>query len=111
MSRMFLETMIRRRSGHIMNLSSMASYHAIPGGIVYTTTKFAVRGFSEALDQELRLDGFGNYIHVTAVHPYFVATRKDLMDCAAKLRFVEFFFIPSQNQFLFFYFFIPIFFL
>lgn len=87
MSRTFLESMIRRHKGHIVNMASLSSYHALPGGVVYSTTKFGVRGFSEALAQELRHDGHGDFVHVTAIHPYFVTTREDLMK-NLKLRFV-----------------------
>lgn len=83
----FLESMIHKRMGHIMNIASMSAYHPFPGGIIYSTTKFAIRGFTECLTQELRLDGHSDYLHVTGVFPYFVATRKDLTD-AFHLRFV-----------------------
>ena len=63
-----------------MNIVSMSAYHPVAGGVVYSSTKFGVRGFTEALAQELRIDGHGDYLNVTGVYPYFVATRKDLMD-------------------------------
>lgn len=78
---------MRRRKGHIVNIISLTSYHSIPGGTIYSSTKYALRGFAEALAQELRVDGYGNCIHITGVHPYFVATRKDLMDAVKDLRF------------------------
>lgn len=87
MTRVFLETMMRRRRGHIVNMISIASYHPIPGGTVYSATKSALRGFTEALAQELRLYGYGKCIQITGVHPYFVATRKYLMDAVKDLRF------------------------
>lgn len=87
MTHVFLETMMRRRKGHIVNMISLSSYHPFPGGTVYSSTKYALRGFTEALAQELRIDGYENCIHITGVHPYFVATRKELMDAVKELRF------------------------
>lgn len=80
MTRVFLKEMERRRKGHIVNMSSMCAYFPIPGGILYTSSKYAIRGFSEALAEELRQEGLDELIHVSSVHPYFVATRADLMD-------------------------------
>lgn len=79
MTRVFLKEMERRRNGHIVNMSSLAAFYPIPHAILYTSSKYAVLGFSEALSEELRQDGLGDSIHVTSVHPYFVATRADLM--------------------------------
>lgn len=88
MTRVFLKDMERRRSGHIVNMSSLSAYYPIPGGILYTASKYAVRGFSEALSEELRQEGLAESIYVTSVHPYFVATRADLMEIV-KPRFVS----------------------
>ena len=62
--------MIERGSGHIVNLASMAGLIPIPGMAPYTTTKFGLVGFSEALRVELRPFGIG----VTVVCPGVVAT-------------------------------------
>lgn len=53
------------KSGHIMNLSSIAGLLASPGLGVYNLSKFAVEGFSEALYQEVKELG----IKVTIVEP------------------------------------------
>lgn len=58
----------------------MSALHPMPGAVIYSSTKFAVRGYLEALAEELRQEGYGDCIHFSTVHPYFVATRKDLMD-------------------------------
>lgn len=63
----------------------MTAFHPIPGAIIYVATKFAVQGFNEALAEEMRQDGYGDCIHLTSIHPYFVSTRKDLME-ATNLR-------------------------
>lgn len=79
MTRVFLKEMERRRTGHIVTMSSLAALYPVPGAVLYTSSKFALLGLSEALSEELRQDGYGDSIHVTSVHPYFVATRADLM--------------------------------
>lgn len=63
MCRAVLPLMRKKRSGHIFNISSIAGVNAMAGASVYSASKFAVSGFSEALAQEVA--GFG--IKVTAV--------------------------------------------
>jgi len=65
MCRAVLPVMRKNRSGHIFNISSIAGVNAMAGASVYSASKFAVSGFSEALAQEVA--GFG--IKVTAVQP------------------------------------------
>ena len=52
-----LPTMMRQRSGTILNLASIAAKRALPGSAVYTATKMAVIGFSRVLAEELRPHG------------------------------------------------------
>lgn len=73
-TRAVLPHMRRRRSGRILNLSSLGGYGAFAGWGVYCSTKFAVEGLSEALAIELKPLG----IHVTAVEPGFFRT--DFLD-------------------------------
>ena len=63
--RAFLPSMRQRKTGHILNVSSMAGLVGIPGFTFYSATKFAVEGMSEALAQEVA--GFG--IKVTLIEP------------------------------------------
>jgi short-subunit dehydrogenase len=56
---------------HLVNLSSLFGIIAPGGQAAYSASKFAVRGFTEALRQELAVDGIG----VTSVHPGGVRTR------------------------------------
>ena len=50
----FLPRMIKLgRGGHIVNTASMSAFVAVPRASIYTTTKFAIRGYSEALRAEL----------------------------------------------------------
>lgn len=93
MTRVFLKEMERRGSGHIVNMSSLAALYPLSGAILYASSKFALLGFSESLSEELRQDGFGDSIHVTSAHPYFVATRADLMKILKTARYL--FLIPS----------------
>jgi NAD(P)-dependent dehydrogenase (short-subunit alcohol dehydrogenase family) len=65
MTRAVLPGMRRRRSGHIINLSSMAGYVGAQGFSFYCASKHAVEGFSEALSKEVKPLG----IHVTIVEP------------------------------------------
>jgi short-subunit dehydrogenase len=62
--------MIRRQSGHIVFIGSIAGRSAYPGGTCYAATKHAVMGFSESLMLELRESG----VKVSIVNPGSVAT-------------------------------------
>jgi NAD(P)-dependent dehydrogenase (short-subunit alcohol dehydrogenase family) len=57
--------MRKARSGRILNVSSIGGYRGAAGFGVYSSTKFAVEGLSEALHAELAPLG----IHVTVVEP------------------------------------------
>jgi hypothetical protein len=52
-TRLALPHMIQRRSGHIINMASVAGMIGAPTYSVYAASKFAVRGFSEALRREV----------------------------------------------------------
>jgi len=65
-----LPAMMAQQSGHIINVASIAGLIGLPGSSVYSATKYAVNGFSDALYREVRSYG----IHVTALCPGFVAT-------------------------------------
>jgi NAD(P)-dependent dehydrogenase (short-subunit alcohol dehydrogenase family) len=69
-TRLALDRMLPRRSGHIVNISSAAGRVAVPGEAVYTATKHAVVGFGEALRGELR----GTGIEVSTILPSLAAT-------------------------------------
>jgi NAD(P)-dependent dehydrogenase (short-subunit alcohol dehydrogenase family) len=63
--RALLPSLRARKSGHILNISSMAGFVGIPGFTFYSATKFAVEVMTEALAQEVA--GFG--IKVTLIEP------------------------------------------
>lgn len=60
-----LPAMRQRRSGHIINITSMGGIITLPGIGFYHGSKFALEGISESLGKEVRALG----IHVTAVEP------------------------------------------
>lgn len=49
-----LPHMTKQKSGHIINVSSVAGHKVMPGGVVYCATKHAVRVISEGLRQEVK---------------------------------------------------------
>jgi short-subunit dehydrogenase len=65
-----LPDMVKRRSGHIINVASMAGMVAVPGQVVYAGTKFAVVGLSTALADEFAPQG----VEVTVILPTFTNT-------------------------------------
>lgn len=65
-----LPYMQKQKSGHIINLSSVAGHKVWEGSAVYSATKFAVRALSEGLRQEMTPYN----IRVTVVSPGAVAT-------------------------------------
>ncbi len=73
MTRAFLPLLRREDAAQIVNLSSVFGIIAPPGQVAYAASKFAVRGFSEALRHELREAPIG----VTVVHPGGVRTAID----------------------------------
>jgi len=58
--------------GHVINISSLFGIMAMPTQSAYNASKFAVRGFTEALRMELNLAGAP--VSATCVHPGGVAT-------------------------------------
>ncbi|MEE9725331.1 SDR family oxidoreductase [Listeria seeligeri] len=67
-----LPAMRQRKTGHFINLSSVAGHQTHPGGGVYSGTKYAVRAISEALRQEEA--AAKSNIRVTIISPGAVAT-------------------------------------
>jgi NADP-dependent 3-hydroxy acid dehydrogenase YdfG len=68
----FLPHLIASGDGHIINVSSLFGLMSVPGQAAYNSAKFAVRGFTEALRQEMVLNG--HPVKVTAVHPGGIKT-------------------------------------
>jgi hypothetical protein len=70
MTQAVLPHMIQRRSGHIINMASLASWVAPPTYSVYAAAKFGVRGFTEALRREASIYG----VQVSGIYPGAVDT-------------------------------------
>jgi short-subunit dehydrogenase len=66
----FLPLMLEKKSGHIVNVASVAASFGLPGIASYCASKFAMLGFSEGLKHELKNSGVG----ITVVSPIMVRT-------------------------------------
>lgn len=68
----FLPYLKQAGEGHIINTSSLFGLIAVPSQSAYNASKFAVRGFTEALRQELELEKVN--VSATSVHPGGIKT-------------------------------------
>ncbi|MFC5679622.1 SDR family NAD(P)-dependent oxidoreductase [Aeromicrobium endophyticum] len=68
----FLPHLIASGDGHVVNISSIFGLFAVPKQSAYNAAKFAVRGFTEALRQEMVNDH--RPVKVTCVHPGGIKT-------------------------------------
>ncbi|MCF2527629.1 SDR family NAD(P)-dependent oxidoreductase [Yinghuangia soli] len=68
----FLPHLRRARDAHLVNISSVFGLMGIPTQSAYCAAKYAVRGFTESLRQEMRLSHSG--VRVTTVHPGGIKT-------------------------------------
>ena len=66
----FLPLMLKKKSGHIVNVASVGASFGVPGVSSYCATKFAMLGFSEGLKHEL----YGTGVGLTVVSPIMVRT-------------------------------------
>lgn len=69
-SRYVIPGMVERKSGHIINIGSIAGHQTYPGGNVYCATKAAVKAISEGM----KLDLVGTPVRITSVDPGMVET-------------------------------------
>jgi short-subunit dehydrogenase len=69
-TRAFLPQLLERPEAHVVNLSSVFGLIAVPTQAAYNASKFAVRGFTECLRQELARTN----VRVTTVHPGGIKT-------------------------------------
>ncbi|WP_067652734.1 SDR family NAD(P)-dependent oxidoreductase [Nocardia harenae] len=68
----FLPLLLESGDGHVVNVSSLFGLIAVPSQSAYNSAKFAVRGFTESLRQEMLL---GKHpVRVTCVHPGGIKT-------------------------------------
>ena len=68
----FLPHLIESGDGHVVNVSSLFGIFSVPGQAAYNSAKFAVRGFTEALRQEMAVAK--HPVKVTTVHPGGIKT-------------------------------------
>jgi NADP-dependent 3-hydroxy acid dehydrogenase YdfG len=71
-TKVFLPHLIASGDGHVINVSSVFGLFSVPGQAAYNAAKFAVRGFTEALRQEMAVAG--HPVKVTTVHPGGIKT-------------------------------------
>ncbi len=69
-TKVFLTSMIKRNTGQIINIASLAASFGIPGMAAYCGSKFAMLGFSESLNYELRKTG----VKISVISPITVKT-------------------------------------
>lgn len=69
-SRAILPLMVKRNTGHVINIGSTAGHQVYPAGNVYNATKYGVK----ALNEGMNLDVSGTKIRVSSVDPGHVKT-------------------------------------
>lgn len=68
----FLPHLIASGDGHLVNISSLFGLISMPGQSIYNATKYAVRGLTESVREELLIAG--HPVQVTCVHPGGIKT-------------------------------------
>jgi NADP-dependent 3-hydroxy acid dehydrogenase YdfG len=68
----FLPHLVASGDGHVINVSSLFGLLSVPGQAAYNSAKFAVRGFTEALRQEMVFNR--KPVKVTSIHPGGIKT-------------------------------------
>ncbi len=81
MARALVPGMIERGAGHLVFISSLSGKFASAGASVYNATKFGLRGFGFALNEDLRGTGVG----ATTVFPGFIREAGMFADTGVKL--------------------------
>ncbi|BDA42363.1 3-ketodihydrosphingosine reductase [Coccomyxa sp. Obi] len=83
--------MLKRRRGHILIVSSLSGFVALPGQTAYSATKFALRGFADALQFELA----GSGVSLSIAFPGMTqSSMLDAMDARTRALIDE---LPSVN--------------
>jgi len=68
----FLPHLMKQNEGHIVNISSVFGFIGVPSQSGYNSSKFAIRGFTEALRSEVELAG--SDVGISCVHPGGIKT-------------------------------------
>lgn len=71
-TKLFLPALIESGDAHIVNISSLFGLVSMPDQAFYNAAKYAVRGFTEALREEMLIDG--HKVGITSVHPGGIKT-------------------------------------
>ncbi len=71
-TKFFLPHLIESGDGHVVNISSLFGLISMPGQSMYNASKYAVRGMTEAIREEMLIAG--HKVGVTAVHPGGIKT-------------------------------------
>jgi len=71
-SKFFLPHLIESGDGHLVNISSLFGLISMPGQSMYNASKYAVRGMTEAIREEMLIAG--HKVGVTSVHPGGIKT-------------------------------------
>merc|ERR1711936_559651 len=69
----FLPDMIKNRSGHVVNIASLAGHAGTNKLVDYCSSKFAAVGLDEAFRVEMAVQGH-DYINTTVICPYYIST-------------------------------------
>lgn len=72
--KVFLKGMIERKRGHIVGISSTAGLCGFSTAVCYSTSKFGLRGFMEALTMDLNYYRLCENIKTTCIFPWFMNT-------------------------------------
>jgi len=70
--KVFLPSMIKRNSGHIVTIASISGHFGVCGLADYAASKFGVVGFDESLRMEMKARGYK--IKTTCICPYYINT-------------------------------------
>lgn len=96
MVHIFLPGMIERRYGKIVSICSAVTLNPLPSAVVYTATKYGVKGFMNTLYDELCINDYDKFINLTTVYPDFMNTRKDLTDVLEKIKHIPLLITPAR---------------
>lgn len=72
--------MINHNGGQIVAISSTSAMSASPFSVEYSATKAATSSFMKALGEKLRLKKLDKKIKLLTVCPFYMTTRKDVID-------------------------------
>lgn len=56
------------------------AYAPVAGDVIYSATKYGLRGFMDALDEDIYLQGLNECIYSTTIFPHFISTNENIKD-------------------------------